>query len=91
MTWEKVWATTSNNIRPVKVDDNQRLTGTVKFFLSGAGYGFILHNEAEYFVHYSEIKQEGFRDLKTGDVVEFSPVDHGRGLKAIDVVVIRSA
>ncbi|RJQ82589.1 cold-shock protein [Pseudonocardiaceae bacterium YIM PH 21723] len=46
--------------------------GTVKWFNSEKGYGFIaVDNGADVFVHYSAIQMEGFRTLVEGDRVEF--------------------
>ncbi|OZM71009.1 cold-shock protein [Amycolatopsis antarctica] len=46
--------------------------GTVKWFNSEKGYGFIESpGGADVFVHYSAIQSEGFRTLDEGDRVEF--------------------
>ena len=46
--------------------------GTVLWFSNDKGYGFIRTSEGlEVFVHFSSIQKEGFRGLKTGDIVEF--------------------
>ena len=40
------------------------MTGTVKWFNTQKGYGFIVGDDGlEYFVHYSNIKVSGFRHL----------------------------
>jgi cold shock protein len=47
-------------------------TGTVKWFNSEKGYGFIESEQgSDVFVHYSAIQTEGFRTLEEGDRVEF--------------------
>lgn len=47
-------------------------TGTVKWFNSEKGYGFIAaESGSDVFVHYSAIESEGFRTLEEGDKVEF--------------------
>lgn len=46
--------------------------GTVKWFNSEKGYGFIATDDGpDVFVHYSSIEQEGFRTLAEGERVEF--------------------
>lgn len=46
--------------------------GTVKWFNSEKGYGFIENpGGADVFVHYSAIQSDGFRTLDEGDRVEF--------------------
>jgi cold shock protein len=57
--------------------------GKVKWFNPLKGYGFILDQEGrEFFVHYSEIEKDGFRTLKDGDLVEFTPRNGTKGLAA---------
>ena len=63
-------------------------TGTVKWFNSRKGFGFITpdegDNEKDVFVHYSAIKvQEGeFASLNENDKVEFEVVQGRKGLEA---------
>jgi CspA family cold shock protein len=46
--------------------------GTVLWFSKDKGYGFIRTADGlEVFVHFNSVQQEGFRGLKTGDIVEF--------------------
>lgn len=53
-------------------------TGTVKWFNSEKGYGFISRQDgADVFVHYSAIQMDGYRSLDEGQRVEFD-VDPGR-------------
>jgi CspA family cold shock protein len=52
--------------------------GTVKWFNSEKGYGFIESADGpDLFVHYSAILSDGFRTLDEGDWVEFE-VQSGR-------------
>jgi CspA family cold shock protein len=52
--------------------------GTVKWFNSEKGYGFIAQDQGpDVFVHYSAIAMDGFRTLMEGDRVEFE-VQAGR-------------
>jgi len=63
-------------------------TGTVKWFNSQKGYGFITPSSGgeDLFVHQSEIKADGFRTLGEGESVAFDTVDEGGKLKAVAVV-----
>ena len=46
--------------------------GTVKWFNPEKGYGFISQNDGEdLFVHFSEIKMDGFKTLDEGQAVQF--------------------
>lgn len=67
----------------------ERQTGTVKWFSSDKGYGFIAQDDGDdLFVHYSEIEGSGFRTLNEGDRVEFEITEGKKGLQASRVVVI---
>ncbi len=74
------------------------MTGTVKWFNSEKGYGFITKDDEfvdedqvsdekdkDIFVHYSAINQEGFKTLNDGDRVEFEVVEGDRGPQASNV------
>ncbi len=65
----------------------ERTTGTVKWFNRSKGYGFIEREEGDdVFVHYSEIRGTGFRNLDEGDRVEFDVESNPKGPQAVDVV-----
>jgi len=55
-------------------------TGTVKWFSSRKGFGFIVPDDGsdDLFVHHSEIKTDGYASLEEGQKVEF---DIGQGKK----------
>ena len=64
----------------------ERIVGTVKWFNTAKGYGFIEREDgADVFVHYSAIQAEGFRDLEAGQKVEFSVEDSPKGPHALEV------
>lgn len=61
--------------------------GTVKWFNSEKGFGFIeVEGEDDIFVHFSAIQGEGFKTLDEGQQVEFEVVEGNRGLQAANVV-----
>ncbi|MBO1514584.1 MULTISPECIES: cold-shock protein [Metabacillus] len=64
-----------------------KTTGTVKWFNSEKGFGFIEVAEGnDVFVHFSAITGEGFKTLEEGQKVEFNIVEGNRGPQAEDVV-----
>jgi cold shock protein len=61
--------------------------GTVKWFNSEKGFGFIeVEGENDVFVHFSAIQGEGFKTLDEGQKVEFDVEDGNRGPQATNVV-----
>ena len=67
----------------------ERLTGTVKWFNSEKGYGFLEREDGpDVFVHYTAIQAEGFRTLREGQQVEFSVEQGPKGPQASNVVII---
>lgn len=68
-----------------------KLNGTVKWFNTEKGFGFITPENGgkDLFVHFSGIVGEHFRTLNEGDKVEFSVQDTQRGPSAVEVVVLR--
>jgi CspA family cold shock protein len=64
-------------------------TGTVKFFNSEKGYGFISRESGDdVFVHYSNIQGTGFKSLVEGQKVEFDVAPGRKGEEAQNVRVI---
>ncbi len=57
--------------------------GTVKWFDSKKGFGFIVDAQGrDVFVHFSSIGGEGFRALKDGEQVEYEEYTGDKGLSA---------
>lgn len=63
------------------------MKGSVKWFSSEKGYGFITPEDGgnDVFVHFSAINSDGFRTLNEGDQVEFDVEEGQRGLQAANV------
>ena len=62
--------------------------GTVKWFSSEKGFGFIAPEDGskDLFVHHSEIKMSGFARLEDGQAVEFEVGEGKKGPCANSVV-----
>ncbi|QKE64024.1 cold-shock protein [Aquipseudomonas campi] len=68
-------------------DLGNRETGTVKWFNTSKGFGFISRDMGEdIFVHFRAIRGEGHRILVEGQRVEFSVMQRDKGLQAEDVI-----
>ena len=66
--------------------ENEVPSGTVKWFNSEKGYGFIAQSDGEdVFVHHSAIQMNGYRSLEEGQSVEFDLKEGPKGLQAVDV------
>ncbi|MDF2548467.1 MAG: cold-shock protein [Anaerosolibacter sp.] len=60
--------------------------GTVKWFNSEKGYGFISReNGDDVFVHFSAINMDGYRTLEEGQAVQFEVVQGEKGPQATNV------
>ncbi len=67
----------------------ERVVGTVKWFNSGKGYGFIAREGGpDVFVHFTAIQSEGFRTLEEGQKVEFTIEQGQKGPQASNVVLV---
>ncbi|HEX2063074.1 MAG TPA: cold-shock protein [Acidimicrobiales bacterium] len=65
-------------------------TGTVKWFNSSKGFGFITPDDgsSDVFVHFSAIEGQGYRELFEGQHVQFDTTRGPKGLQATSVKVI---
>jgi cold shock protein len=64
-------------------------TGTVKWFNSEKGYGFIAVDQGpDVFVHYSSIETDGYKSLDEGQRVEFDVTQGQKGPQADKVRMI---
>ncbi|MGC8465166.1 MAG: cold-shock protein [Acidimicrobiales bacterium] len=64
-------------------------TGTVKFFNSEKGFGFISREQGDdVFIHFSNIQSDGFKTLEVGQTVEFDVVQGRKGEEAQNLRVI---
>jgi CspA family cold shock protein len=68
----------------------ERVNGTVKWFNSAKGFGFIAPADGtkDLFVHFSAIQDagDGYRSLNEGDQVEFNVEEGQKGLQATNAV-----
>ncbi len=68
---------------------SDRIQGTVKWFNSEKGYGFISReNGDDVFVHYTAVESEGYRSLSEGQRVEFGIERGPKGLQATKVIAL---
>ena len=69
---------------------SNKMTGLVKWFDAGKGFGFISPQDGskDVFVHFSAIASNGFKTLAEGQHVEFSIQDSPRGPSAAEVVAL---
>ena len=77
------------------------MIGKVKWFNNEKGYGFINGSaDEDIFVHYTSIKQDGYKTLSTinisgyktlseGQYVEFTLLETSKGYQAVDVTPIK--
>ena len=65
-------------------------TGIVNRFNKIKGYGFITADEdqAEIFVHFSEVEISGYKELKMGQRISFALKEGERGQYATNVKII---
>ena len=61
--------------------------GTVKWFNSEKGFGFLSNDNGgeDVFVHFSALNMDGFKELKDGEAVEFEVIEGPKGPQAANV------
>lgn len=65
------------------------MTGTVKWFNSEKGFGFITSEEGnDVFAHFSQIQKDGFKTLEEGEKVSFDVAEGQKGPQAENIVVL---
>jgi len=62
--------------------------GVVKWFNEPKGFGFITHEGKDIFVHYSEVRGNGFKTLHEGQKVQFDLYEGAKGPIAKSVEAI---
>lgn len=62
-------------------------TGTVKWFNSQKGFGFITNDNGgeDVFVHFSGLAMDGFKSIDEGQSVTFDLEQGQRGMQAVNV------
>ncbi|MGV2832265.1 cold shock domain-containing protein [Pseudomonas shirazensis] len=79
----------SRNIGGAAQEGSKRDTGTVKWFNTSKGFGFISRDSGDdIFVHFRAIRGDGHRVLVEGQRVEFSVMHRDKGLQAEDVIAV---
>lgn len=73
-------ANTIKNRKGEIIMAGKKVKGTVKWFSARRGYGFITDEDGlDYFAHFSEIQEEGFKKLRDGQQVTFESAEDQKG------------
>ncbi len=67
--------------------ENQKLSGTVKWFNDAKGFGFITPDNGgeDLFAHFSSIQMNGFKTLKEGQKVLYEVAQGPKGKQALNI------
>jgi CspA family cold shock protein len=65
--------------------------GKVKWFNNSKGFGFIVADEGgeDVFAHFSQIQMEGYKTLKTDELVQFEVVNGPNGKQAQNIQSVK--
>ena len=63
--------------------------GTVKWFDTEKGYGFISPKKGgkDIFLHISDLHQSGYEEIEQGDFVEYEIEDTDKGIRAVNITI----
>jgi cold shock protein len=66
-------------------------TGIVKWFNAEKGYGFIVPDDGskDLFVHFSQIRTEGYKTLQENQRVTYDVGQGAKGLAAINIQILK--
>lgn len=67
------------------------IRGKVKWFNNAKGFGFLVPDGTsdDVFAHFSQIKMDGYRTLKTGQDVEFDLIEGDKGKQAQNIQFVK--
>lgn len=65
--------------------------GKVKWFNNAKGFGFVVPegSKDEVFAHFSQIQMDGYKTLKSGQLVEFDLIDSEKGKQAQNIQQVK--
>jgi len=77
------------SLRIIKFRRYTLMNGTVKWFNAEKGFGFITGEDGiDVFVHFSQIKSDGYKSLEEGQKVSFDVTKGPKGPQAENVTAI---
>ena len=67
------------------------MKGIVKWFNNSKGFGFVVPEGTtdDVFAHFSQIKMDGYKTLKTNQEVEFELVEGDKGKQAHNISLVK--
>ncbi|GAB1333032.1 hypothetical protein ACE1SV_73710 [Streptomyces sennicomposti] len=86
LSWETPLLTPAGT--PGEIEGRSMASGTVKWFNSEKGFGFIAQDGGgpDVFAHYSNISGNGYRELVEGEPVTFDVTQGQKGPQAENIV-----